>query len=87
MKGLETLLRLPGSQKVFCNGKLQNKIQIQKKKKKFEENWPRGDRVEVVHRCERMDGQTDDRWQELTIVLPELCSGELKKQKQKKRNR
>ena len=34
MKGLETLLRLPGSQKVFCNGKLQNKIQIQKKKKK-----------------------------------------------------
>ena len=34
MKGLETLLRLPGSQKVFCNGKLQNKNSDSKKKKK-----------------------------------------------------
>ena len=34
IKGLETLLRLPGSQEVFCNGKFLNKIQIQKKKKK-----------------------------------------------------
>ena len=48
---------------------------------KFEENWPRGYRGEVVHRCERMDGQTDNRRQELTIALPELCSSELKQKK------
>ena len=40
---------------------------------KFEENWPRGFRGEVVQWC----GQTD-RWQVITIAHPEPCSGELK---------
>ena len=42
---------------------------------KFEENWLRGYRGEVVQRCERTD---DNRWQVITIAHPEPCSGELK---------
>ena len=39
---------------------------------KFEENWPRGFRGEVVQRC----GWTDR--QVVTTAHPDLCSGELK---------
>ena len=42
---------------------------------KFEENWPRGFKGEVVQRCERTD---DDGRQVITIAHPEPCSGELK---------
>ena len=44
---------------------------------KFEENWPKGYRGEVVQRC----GQTgDDGWQVITIAQLEPCSNELKTQ-------
>ena len=45
---------------------------------KFEENWPRGYRGEVVQMCERTD---DDGWKVITIAHPEPCSGELKIEK------
>ena len=41
---------------------------------KFEENWPRGYRGEVVQRCGRTD---NNRWQVITKAHPEPCSGEL----------
>ena len=43
---------------------------------KFEENWPRGYRGEVVQRC----GRTDVGQQVITIAHSEPCSGELKSQ-------
>ena len=47
---------------------------------KFEENWPRSYRGEVIQRCGWMDdGWTDDdRRQVITIAHPEPCSGEVK---------
>ena len=55
--------------------------------RKFEENWPRGFRGEVVQRCGWMDGRstdgqqmtTDDGWQVITTAHPEPCTDELKK--------
>ena len=41
---------------------------------KFEENWPRSYRVEVVQRC----GRTDDGPHVITITHPEPYSDELK---------
>ena len=39
---------------------------------KFEENWPRGFKGEVVQRCLRTsDGRTDDELQVITIAHPE----------------
>ena len=38
---------------------------------KFEEIWPRGFRGEVVQRCDRTDGQTDDGRRVITIAHPE----------------
>ena len=53
---------------------------------KFQENWPKGFRGEVVQRCGRTDlGRTDGRTmdddgrQVITIAHPEPCSGELKR--------
>ena len=50
---------------------------------KFEENWPRGYREEVVQRCGWTDDgsqmTSDDGRQVITIAHPEPCSGELKK--------
>ena len=48
---------------------------------KFEENWPRGYRGEVVQRCGRTDdGRTTtiDGRQVITIAHPKPCSSELK---------
>ena len=44
---------------------------------KFEENWPRNFRGEIVQRCLR----TDDGWQ--VIAIAAAGSGELKKKKKK----
>ena len=47
---------------------------------KFEENWPRAYRGEVVQRCGRTDAgrrTDDDGRQVITIVHPEPCSGDL----------
>ena len=42
---------------------------------KFEKNWPRGFRGEVVQRC----GQTmEHRWEGITVAHSEHSSGELK---------
>ena len=38
---------------------------------KFEEIWARGFRGEVIQRCERTDGQTDNGRREITIAHPE----------------
>ena len=49
---------------------------------KFEENWSRGFRGEVVQMCGWTDGRratTDDGRQVITTAHPEPCSGELKK--------
>ena len=47
---------------------------------KFEKNWPRGYRIEVVRMCERMDDRRmdDDGRQVITLAHPEPCAGELK---------
>ena len=49
---------------------------------KFEENWPRVSRAEVVQRCGRTDdGRMDDDGRGrhvITIAHPKPCSGELK---------
>ena len=63
MKGLETLLRLPGSQKVFCNGKLQNKNSDSKKKKKKVKKKknipPPPEADQAVSQPERREGLTN----------------------------
>ena len=38
---------------------------------KFEDVWPRGFREEVVQRCGRTDGQTDDGRRVINIAHPE----------------
>ena len=42
---------------------------------KFEENWPRGFRKEVIQRCGQVDRQwtdrqVDNRWQVITTPYP-----------------
>ena len=41
---------------------------------KFEENWPRGFRGEVIQRCERMDRRTTDGRRLITIAHPETLA-------------
>ena len=36
---------------------------------KFEENWSRGFREEVIHRCGQTEGQMDEVQQVITIAL------------------
>ena len=43
---------------------------------KFEENWPRGYRGEVVQRSGQTDDTANDGQQEITIAHPEPCLGE-----------
>ena len=38
---------------------------------KFEENWPRGFRGEVVQRCRQISHGLTDRWGVITIAHPE----------------